>query len=100
MKFGPMITGADILKMKLELPEVIDVTKGNWCLENTFADKNDWHLTQSKEDEGDYWFPISKTFDIIKALEHIGAKAWVDRIRLLDGLMPAIRFFSYNGRTE
>ena len=72
-----------------------NVTKGHWWIENTYADENDWHLTNNFDDEGDYSFKIKSQFDIIKALEHIGDKCWVDRARLLEGLMPAIRYFSY-----
>ena len=72
----------------------VDITKGRWFIENTFKDRNDWHLTNSMK-EGSYFVEVKTIFDIIKVLEHVGDKIWVDRARLLEGLMPAIRFLSY-----
>lgn len=74
---------------------VQNVTVGKWYIENTFNDKNEWHLTNSKEEEGSYFMPIKNASDIIKVLEHFGDKEWVDREKLLNALMPAIRYFSY-----
>lgn len=73
----------------------IDVTKGDWFIENTFADKNAWHLNDNIVDEGTYCMVIKKPSDIIKVLEHFGDKEWVDKKRLYEALMPAIRYFSY-----
>ena len=67
--------------------------KGKVFLENTFDDENAWHINQTSDDIGSYYFEIRNRETLLEAIAHITEKEWVDKARFFDALLPIIRGF-------